>query len=127
MSTSSVNSKGQAIIPKPIREQLKLNPGCKSPGRSNLLPPIAGPLAALIFLCFTAPASSQSVTRGPYLQMGSSDAMVVRWRTDLPTTSRVWYGFEPGGLTSTSDDPLSTTEHAVTLSGLVPETTYYYA
>src|SRR5262245_13467157 len=127
MSRSIVTSKSKTTIAKCVPEQLGLEPGCTGPRTSRPLLPIAGPLPVLICLCFAQPASSQSVIRGPYLQLASSDGLVVRWRTDLPTTSRVWYGLEPGGLTSTSDDPLSTTEHAVTLSGLEPETTYYYA
>jgi hypothetical protein len=35
---------------------------------------------------------SPSVTRGPYLAMGTPDAMTIRWRTGVPTDSRVWLG-----------------------------------
>jgi hypothetical protein len=53
--------------------------------------------------------------------------MIVRWRTDTPTPSRVEYGPAPGALASSVDDAVPTTEHVVTVSGLVPDTQYYYA
>ena len=68
-----------------------------------------------------------SVIRGPYLQKGSSTSVVVRWRTDTPQDSRVAYGESPGSLYTNVDDPQSTTEHEVELTGLDPDTKYYYA
>ncbi|NIL99896.1 MAG: hypothetical protein GTN89_02695, partial [Acidobacteria bacterium] len=35
---------------------------------------------------------TKQVDRGPYLQMGTSDAVTVRWRTEVPTDSRVLCG-----------------------------------
>lgn len=68
-----------------------------------------------------------SVTRGPYLQTGTPTSILVRWRTDLATDSRVRYGATPGSLTSNADNPTLTTEHEVTVSGLSAYTTYYYS
>ncbi|HXG67965.1 MAG TPA: fibronectin type III domain-containing protein [Blastocatellia bacterium] len=68
-----------------------------------------------------------AVTRGPYLQSGTPTSVVVRWRTDVATDSRVRYGTTQGNLTLTADNPTITTEHEVTLTGLSPETTYYYS
>lgn len=67
------------------------------------------------------------VVRGPYLQNGAPDAITVRWRTDLATTSRVTYGVAPGPLTLTADDLTPTTEHEVRLGALAPYTEYQYA
>jgi len=75
----------------------------------------------------SAGAEASVLTRGPYLQSGTSTAITVRWRTDVPEASRVVYGFSVGALTMTVEDPTTTTEHVVTLTGLAPETTYYYA
>jgi hypothetical protein len=33
-----------------------------------------------------------AVIRGPYLQLSMPPAMTIRWRTDLPTNSRVRWG-----------------------------------
>jgi hypothetical protein len=68
-----------------------------------------------------------AVVRGPYLQVGTPTSVVVRWRTDVATDSRVSYGAAVGSLTSTVDDPALTTEHVVTVSGLAPDTKYFYA
>jgi hypothetical protein len=75
----------------------------------------------------TAGAEASVLTRGPYLQTGTSSEITVRWRTDVPESSRVVYGIAVGALTTTVEDPTTTTEHVVTLTGLTPKTTYYYA
>ncbi len=67
------------------------------------------------------------ITRGPYLQTGTPSSIIVRWRTDQATDSRVRYGTSPGSLTSNEDTPTLTTEHEVTVSGLSADTTYYYS
>ncbi len=67
------------------------------------------------------------VTRGPYLQMGTPTGLVVRWRTDVPTNSRVSVGTTAGSLTSNADNAAVTTEHEVALSGLTPNTKYFYS
>ncbi|MEN8106603.1 MAG: metallophosphoesterase [Pseudomonadota bacterium] len=70
---------------------------------------------------------NDNVTRGPYLQQGTPTSVIVQWRTATATDSRVRYGTAPGNLTSVVDVAGSTTEHTVTLSGLTPDTTYYYS
>jgi len=67
-----------------------------------------------------------SVVRGPYLQLRTEKSMVVRWRTDAPTNSRVQYGEVQGNLTLSASDATSTTEHEVRLIGLSPDTKYFY-
>ena len=67
------------------------------------------------------------VTRGPYLQQGTPTSVIVQWRTATATDSRVRYGDAPGNLTGIVDVAGSTTEHAATLTGLTPDTTYYYS
>ena len=67
------------------------------------------------------------VTRGPYLQMGTPTSVVVRWRTDVPTDSRVRYGPSPDNLPSFADDSLVTTEHEVSVTGLLTDGLYYYS
>ncbi|MBI5383810.1 MAG: metallophosphoesterase [Verrucomicrobia bacterium] len=68
-----------------------------------------------------------SVTRGPYLQLGTPTSMVVRWRTATATDTRLRYGLASSALTLTNEDGAVTTEHIVTLSNLAPYTVYYYA
>ena len=70
---------------------------------------------------------SASVTRGPYLQMGTPNSTIVRWRTNVATNSRVSIGTTQGSLTSNTDDASLTTEHEVIVSNLSPATKYFYS
>ena len=70
---------------------------------------------------------AQSVIRGPYLQTGTPTSMVVRWRTNITTDSRVIYGTSLGNLVGQIDSQVTTKEHVMRLSGLSTDTKYYYA
>ncbi|HYP51349.1 MAG TPA: fibronectin type III domain-containing protein, partial [Pyrinomonadaceae bacterium] len=72
-------------------------------------------------------AQTASVTRGAYLQMGTANAMTVRWRTDLATDSRVRFGTTQGSLPQIVDDADLTTEHEVRLTNLNANTKYFYS
>ena len=72
-------------------------------------------------------AGAVTVTRGPYLQLGTPSSTVVRWRTSAPVVGRVRYGQAVGAHTWAADESAASTEHAVALTGLLPNTTYYYA
>ena len=71
-------------------------------------------------------AGDPVVTRGPYLQRGSPDGMVVRWSTNLPSVGRVRYGLAPEALDHFVDGA-ATTDHVVALGGLEAGTRYYYS
>lgn len=66
------------------------------------------------------------LTRGPYLQSGTTTNIIVRWRTDDDAISQVRFGLTPTALewNVTSQNP--TTEHSVTLTNLAPDRKYYY-
>ena len=87
----------------------------------------AGLLAALVMPPAHGILPDPVLTRGPYLQDATPTSIVVRWRTDIPTTSRVRFGPAPGGLVDVEELSSPTLEHAVALTGLAPATTYYYA
>jgi hypothetical protein len=72
-------------------------------------------------------SSSVSLTRGPYLQLGTPSSIVVRWRTSAPSVGRVEYGLSPGVTSGAAQETSARTEHEVPLTGLVPDTTYYYS
>jgi hypothetical protein len=65
--------------------------------------------------------------RGPYLQVASSTGIQIRWRTDVSARSKVRYGTAPGKLDQSAEDTRLLTEHQVNLSGLKPDTKYYYS
>jgi hypothetical protein len=67
------------------------------------------------------------ITRGPYLQMGTSTAATIRWRTSTPSVGRVTYGLSVSSLTGVVTEPASTTEHEVRLTGLTPDQQYFYS
>jgi hypothetical protein len=71
--------------------------------------------------------TTSALPRGPYLQSATPSSIVVRWRTDQAVDSRVIFGTDQLQLTSQQSDPTSTTEHVISLSGLDPDTKYYYA
>lgn len=66
------------------------------------------------------------VVRGPYLQAGGEDRMTVRWRTNSPGNTVVRYGDAPGNLTESFSIAESVTEHIATITGLAPNTVYFY-
>jgi hypothetical protein len=71
--------------------------------------------------------SAPVVVRGPYLQSGTPNSVVVRWRTDLATDSRVCFGTVQGTLSTCVSDATPKTEHVITLTGLSADTRYYYS
>jgi hypothetical protein len=83
-------------------------------------------LAALVVLGGHA-AHALTVTRGPYLQTATPGGIIVRWRTDVATDSRVRFGAAPGSLSQTADDPAATTDHVVPVPSLGADTLYYYS
>ena len=66
------------------------------------------------------------VVRGPYLQVGTSSNIVVRWRTSAATTTRVHYGTTAGSLNAVASDNTLATDHEIILDGLLPDTKYFY-
>lgn len=69
---------------------------------------------------------AQKITRGPYLQIGTSTGIVVRWRTDAATIGKVIYGLAPNQKNRSIADEVATTEHELKITGLEPNTVYYY-
>ena len=70
---------------------------------------------------------ANEVIRGPYLQIGAANKMVIKWRTSESTDSKVWYGNSPNNLDQSSTNFGDRTDHKITLTGLAPNTVYYYA
>lgn len=80
----------------------------------------------LLLLVMASPAFA-ALTRGPYLQDSTTSSIVIRWRTSATENSRVIYGTNPVSLNLTNNDATSTTNHIVTLTGLQPDTKYFYS
>ena len=67
-----------------------------------------------------------TITRQPYLQTPAPTAITVRWRTSETHVGRVFYGATPGALTSFVDESVARTNHEIRITGLQPNTRYYY-
>jgi hypothetical protein len=79
----------------------------------------------------TVVSGAGSLTRGPYLQKAAPTQMTIRWRNTLYDLGRVRYGNTPATLNQTVDEPTipgpAQGDHIVPLTGLTPNTTYYYS
>ncbi len=74
-----------------------------------------------------AGATTATLTRGPYLNLGTQTSMFIRWRTNIATNSKVNFGTSSGSLSQSVTDNGSTTEHIVNLTGLSANTQYFYS
>ncbi|TFH25609.1 MAG: metallophosphoesterase family protein, partial [Myxococcales bacterium] len=74
-----------------------------------------------------ATALALNLERGPYLQMGTSTSMIVRWRTDTASESHISFGVCPDATSDSITLPGPTTEHEIEIFGLDPFTQYCYA
>ncbi|HEU4469635.1 MAG TPA: metallophosphoesterase [Flavisolibacter sp.] len=72
------------------------------------------------------PPSPASITRGPYLQMGNETGITIRWRTNVPSDSKVDLGTAAGVYTISATDNAMSTEHEVRVNGLSSDTKYFY-
>ncbi|WP_428654834.1 metallophosphoesterase [Runella sp.] len=85
-------------------------------------------LVLSILLFFSAKEGvTQKIIRGPFLQIGTPTSIVIRWRTDIATGSKVTFGPAADQLNRNVVDETVTTEHEIKLSDLQPNTFYYYA
>jgi hypothetical protein len=75
----------------------------------------------------TAATTQAAAVRGPYLQKVSPSTVIVRWRTNVATNSRVRIGTRPDSLNRAIDISGSRTDHAVRISGLRSRTRYFYS
>jgi hypothetical protein len=70
----------------------------------------------------TTPPTISALTAFPT----SNQAVTVTWTTDKASTSQVTYGTNPQALTQSVTNSTLVTAHSVSLTGLTPNTTYYY-
>ncbi|HKQ39631.1 MAG TPA: metallophosphoesterase family protein, partial [Verrucomicrobiae bacterium] len=71
--------------------------------------------------------SISGLLRGPYLMSGSTTSIVVRWRSRVASNSRVRYGESTTNLSQEVTVSGTRTNHEVRLTGLLPDTRYYYS
>src|SRR5437764_10835639 len=94
-----------------------------------MIRPLRQAVLASLFIALAAPAGvlrAATITRGPYLQQGTTSSLVLRWRTDVASDSFVRYGVALGALSGLTSDSAGSTEHIVPITGLQADTKYYY-
>lgn len=88
--------------------------------------PNSSDLSFDLSLIDTGLSAEAGLVRGPYLQRGATDGVVVRFDTDIATVGRVDWGLD-----STTSDGFAlgdfTTRHEIALGGLDPATQYFYS
>jgi 3',5'-cyclic AMP phosphodiesterase CpdA len=81
----------------------------------------------LLFLAMTLPAAARGVTltRAPFVQLGTESSILIAWKTAEAADSTVEYGTDET-YDRRASDPAAVTQHAVALAGLMPATRYFY-
>ena len=80
----------------------------------------------LFLLISTITVFSQTVIRGPYLQSPNHESIIVMWRTNSNTDTKVWFGTDSANLSQTVSINNNVKDHTVQITGLQAYTTYYY-
>mgnify|MGYP000706520464 CR=1 FL=1 len=81
----------------------------------------------LFLIIVSTSLKSQSVIRGPYMQTPTHNSIIFKWRTNQNTSTKVWFGTDSTNLNQVSSINNNVTDHTLTLTGLTPNTTYFYA
>lgn len=71
--------------------------------------------------------AAQTIIRGPYLQNLTQQSINILWRTSEPVVGKVWVGTSPDNLNLYFESERNDINHQVTISGLIPDTKYYYS
>ena len=66
------------------------------------------------------------ITRGPYLQKVNQNSVIIRWKTDIATDSRVDVGISPALLNITTTNQNFTTDHEILVTDLNANSNYFY-
>lgn len=72
-------------------------------------------------------AQSINIDRGSYLQKATPNSVVIKWRTNNATDSKILYGTSLNNLNQQAIDYDLETDHEIELTGLSPATVYYYS
>jgi len=71
--------------------------------------------------------TATEITRGPLLQMVSEEAITLIWKTNVPASSKVYYGILENALTTFIQEDALSKDHEIRITGLIPDTKYFYA
>ena len=82
---------------------------------------------SLFFLLSIFVGNAQNLVRGPYLQIGTSSSMTIRWNTKSQSIGSVKFGSEFGKKELKVSEITSNFDHIVTISDLKPNSKYFYS
>ena len=80
----------------------------------------------LLFAMVSLRAVAGVVDRYPYIQSPDQNSVIIAWNTATAGVGVLNWGTSPGSLNNTVTETTSTQFHAVTITGLQPNTQYYY-
>ena len=83
-------------------------------------------ISSLLFLAVLYVGSAQVVDRYPLIQSPDENSVVIAWNNATAGIGSVKWGSSPGTLTNTVAEQSANQIHGVTISGLQPNTKYYY-
>ncbi len=70
--------------------------------------------------------SNLQITSGPKIEHVDSNSVVIAWSTNTNASTLLKYGTDPKALNLTTETPWGGLTHRVTVSNLLPNTTYYF-
>jgi Calcineurin-like phosphoesterase/Secretion system C-terminal sorting domain/Purple acid Phosphatase, N-terminal domain len=79
-----------------------------------------------LLICTTLAAQTAVVDRYPYIQQPTETSVLVAWNTQTAALGTLRWGSGPFALSNSLSDAASTQKHAHTISGLQPNTQYFY-
>jgi hypothetical protein len=79
-----------------------------------------------LLLLLQISAFAQVVDRYPYVQQPTETSVLIAWNTAISGVGTLSWGTGPSALTNTLNDVSATQKHALTITGLQPNTQYFY-
>ncbi len=71
--------------------------------------------------------STTTLVRGPYMTVATGNSINIQWRTGTASNNEVKFGTTTSLLSGIATNSTVSTEHSVALTGLLPNTKYYYS
>lgn len=120
--TAIGNTSNRAYVDLSIEPEVQYYYRVRAQDNVNNIGGSSGAVSKMAKGLFTTPPE---IVIAPTAQSDFSQAQV-KWATSRPSAGFVYYGTSPSALTSNTGSISATTNHEHTLTGLSPQTTYYY-
>ena len=80
----------------------------------------------LLLLLIQISTFAQVVDRYPYVQQPTETSVLIAWNTATSGIGTLIWGTGPSALTNSLNEVAATQKHSLTISGLQPNTQYFY-